>query len=216
MNEQEILDFLSHAETGALTDAMNLLHLDGWMEGIYPLPPDIRICGKAFTVQYERNPGPDSTVLNVFEIMELAEKGSVMVCSVPSKDAIVGENIMHATQACSLAGMVLDGVARDSGVIRRDQLPLFCRGFGIRLETACKITAVQQPVCCGGVRVRPGDYIVGDCDGVIAIRPEDAEAIIYQARRVSEVEAELERTIQSGQGMKAVSAVSAKKKKPFA
>ena len=47
MKEQEILDFLSHAETGALTDAMNLLRLDGWMEGIFPLPPDIRICGKA-------------------------------------------------------------------------------------------------------------------------------------------------------------------------
>ena len=216
MKEQEILDFLSHAETGALTDAMNLLHLDGWMEGIFPLPPDIRICGKAFTVQYERQPGPGAAILNVFEIMELAEKGSVMVCSVPSRDAIVGENIMHATRACSLAGMVLDGVARDSGVIRREQLPLFCRGFGIRLDTGCKITAVQQPVLCGGVLVRPGDYIVGDCDGVIAIRPEDAEALIFQAQRVAEVEAELEKTIKSGKGMKAVSAVSAKKKKPFA
>ena len=127
MKEQEILDFLSHAETGALTDAMNLLRLDGWMEGIFPLPPDIRICGKAFTVQYERQPGPGAAILNVFEIMELADKGSVMVCSVPSRDAIVGENIMHATKACALAGMVLDGVARDSGVIRREQLPLFCR-----------------------------------------------------------------------------------------
>ena len=216
MKEQEILDFLSHAETGALTDAMNLLRLDGWMEGIFPLPPDIRICGKAFTVQYERQPGPGATILNVFEIMELADKGSVMVCSVPSRDAIVGENILHAVKACSLAGMVLDGVARDSGVIRRESLPLFCRGFGIRLETACRITGVQQPVCCGGVRVCPGDYIVGDCDGVIVIRPEDAEAVIYQAKRVAEVEDELERTIRSGQGMKAVSAVSAKKKKPFA
>ena len=51
MTEQEILDFLSHAETGALTDSMKLLHMDGWMEGILPLPEDIRICGRAFTVQ---------------------------------------------------------------------------------------------------------------------------------------------------------------------
>ncbi len=216
MTEQEILDFLSTAETGALTDAMKLLHLDGWMDGILPLPEGIRICGRAFTVQYERRPAADAPAINVFEMMEMPEKGSVLVASVPSPYAIVGENIMHATQACSLAGMVLAGVARDSGVIRRVRLPLFCRGFGIRLETACKITAVQQPVLCGGVLIRPGDYIVGDCDGVISIRPENAEAIIYQAKHVAEVEAELERTIKSGQGMKAVSAVSAKKKKPFA
>ena len=212
MIEQEILDFLSHAETGALTDAMKLLHLDGWMDDILPLPEDARICGRAFTVQYERLPGPGIKALNVFEIMEQAEKGSVMVCSVPSRYAIVGENIMHATQANSLAGMVLDGKARDSGVIRRDRLPLFCKGPAIRLETDCKITAIQVPVFCGGILVNPGDYIVGDCDGVIALRPDSIEALIYQTQHVAQVEAELEQTIQSGQGMRAVAAVSAKKK----
>ena len=212
MTEQEILNFLSHAETGALTDAMKLLHMDGWMEDILPLPEDVRICGRAFTVQYERRPAADEPALNVFEMMEMPQKGSVLVCSVPSPYAIVGENIMHATLVNGLNGMVLDGKARDAGVIRREKLPLFCKGPAIRLETECKITKVQQPVFCGGILVRPGDYIVGDSDGVIAIRAEEAEKLIYQAERIAQIEKELEKTIQRGQGMRAVAQVSKQKK----
>ena len=212
MTEHEILDFLSHAETGALTDSMKLLHMDGWMEDILPLPEDIRICGRAFTVQYERQPSPEFPAVNVFEMMEQAQKGDVLVASVPSPYAIVGENIMNAVRVNGLAGLVLDGKTRDSGVIRRDRLPLFCKGPAIRLETECKIASVQVPVQCGGILVRPGDYIVGDCDGVIVIRPEDAERLIYQAERIAEIELELEKTIQSGQGMHAVAVVSKKKK----
>ena len=212
MTEQEILDFLSRAETGALTDSMKLLHMDGWMEDILPLPEDIRICGRAFTVQYERQPSPEFPAVNVFEMMEQAQKGDVLVASVPSPYAIVGENIMNAVRVNGLAGLVLDGKTRDSGVIRRDRLPLFCKGPAIRRERECKIASLQVPVQCGGILVRPGDYIVGDCDGVIVIRPEDAERLIYQAERIAEIELELEKTIQSGRGMHAVAAVSKKKK----
>lgn len=212
MTEQEILSFLSTAETGAITDAMKLLHMDGWMEGILPFSDDARICGRAFTVTYERRPAANVNALNVFEMMEMPEKGSVLVASVPSGDAMVGENILHACLVNGLNGMVLDGKARDTGVIRRDRLPLFCKGPAIRLETECKITAVQQPVACGGVTVYPGDYIVGDCDGVIAIRADEVEALIYQAERIAEIEKELEAVIQSGQGMHAVANVSKKKK----
>ena len=212
MTEQEILKFLSEAETGALTDGMKLLHMDGWMEGILPASEGLRICGRAFTVQYERRPAAEEPSLNVFEMMEQPDKGCILVCSVPSKDAIVGENIMHATQVNGLNGMVLDGKARDYGVIRRDKLPLFSKGPAIRLETECKITKVQIPVLCGGILVQPDDYIVGDDDGVICIRADEVEKLIYQVEHIAEIEKELERTIQSGKGMSAVAAVSKQKK----
>ncbi len=212
MTEKEILDFLSSVETGVITDAMKLLGLDGWMEDILPLAPDARVCGRAFTVQYERLPDSSTGTLNIFEMMETPSPGSILVLSVPSRHAIVGENILHAAVVSGLAGMVLDGKARDSGIIRREGLPLFCRGPAIRLETECKIAAVQTPVQCGGVVVRPGDYIVGDCDGVIALHPENMEALIYQAERIAAIERDLEQTIQSGRGMSAVAAVSAQKK----
>jgi regulator of RNase E activity RraA len=163
-------------------------------------------------VQYERRPAADAPAINVFEMMEMPEKGSVLVASVPSPYAIVGENIMHAAVKNGLAGMVLDGVCRDSGVIRREQLPLFCKGRAIRLETECKISTVQIPVQCGGVLVRPGDYIVGDCDGVIVRRPEEVEKLIYQAERIADIEAEMEAAIQGGQPMSSVAAISKKKK----
>lgn len=212
MTDSQIITFLAASETGALTDAMNLIQIDGWMSGIYPLGGDMKFAGRAFTVEFARDPAPDEPVYNIFEIIERARPGDVMVLSVPSDCAIVGENIMNAVVGQGLSAMVLDGMARDTGVIRRDRLPLFCRGSAIRLETGCKITRVQGPVVCGGARVNPGDYVVGDSDGVIAIASCKAEALIYQTERIVKIETELEYAIRNHLPMKTVAQISSQKK----
>lgn len=42
---------------------------------------------------------------------------------------------------------------------------------------------MNVPIVCGGVEVCPGDLIVGDCNGIIVIKPEDAEAVMEHARK---------------------------------
>ena len=41
---------------------------------------------------------------------------------------------------------------------------------------------------CGGVEVRPGDFIVGDCNGVIVLRPEEVETVLEKTRRKVEAQ----------------------------
>ena len=49
-------------------------------------------------------------------------------------------------------------------------------------------TDLMQPIAVGGATVRPGDFVVADDDGAVAIPPEHAEAVLAEARVISERE----------------------------
>ena len=53
-------------------------------------------------------------------------------------------------------------------------------------------------ICVGGIVVHPGDIVVGDQDGVVVIRPEDAEEIAKAAHGVVEKEAKIAELIATG------------------
>lgn len=42
---------------------------------------------------------------------------------------------------------------------------------------------MNVPVVCGGVTVNPGDIIVGDCNGVLVLRPEEIPSVLEKTRR---------------------------------
>ena len=79
--------------------------------------------------------------------------------------------------------MVVDGVATDILELRATGLPVFARG------TSCLTTKrihhaqsdVNIPVMCGGVQVRPGDWVLGDDNGVIVLSPAALEGVLDQA-----------------------------------
>ncbi|MGE4352490.1 MAG: RraA family protein [Oscillospiraceae bacterium] len=208
------ISFLKNTETGAITDAMNLIGVAGWMENIYPANPEMKISGKAFTVQFSVVRDPGQETYNMFEVFDLCEPGDVVVISAPNKGAVVGENMMHALTNKGLAGMILDGRTRDWGVIMNAGIPHFSCGPAIMLPANFRITAVQVPVLCGGVVVEPGDYITGDIDGVIAIPKSRIDDVIYQAEMVAEVESELEQALNQKLEMCEIVSVSKKKKSP--
>ena len=72
-----------------------------------------------------------------------------------------------------LGGLVIDGPATDRIGLAKLGFPVFCTGFS-PVTTLCKGTngEVNVPVQCGGTVVHPGDIILGDADGVIALSPE--------------------------------------------
>lgn len=212
--ETERLHFLRRAETGAITDAMNLLKIDGWMEDIFPAQKNAKICGRAFTVQFSVVRDPEQRTFNLFSVFDRCKPGDVVVVSADTNGAVVGENMMHAMANKQLGGMVLDGRTRDWGVIARMTIPHFSRGPAIRLPENYKITAVQVPILCKGAVVEPDDYIVGDCDGVIAIPQKRIDDVIYQAEMVSEVEAKLEDGLNRSLSMDEIIEISSVKKSP--
>lgn len=210
--EESRLDFLRKAETGAITDAMNLLKIDGWMEDIYPVQKNAKICGRAFTVQFSTIRSPKQKTFNMFSVFDLCKPGDVVVVSADTNGAVVGENMMHAMANKHLAGMVLAGRTRDCGVIAKMKTPHFSCGPAIRLASNYKITAIQVPILCRGALVEPGDYIVGDCDGVISIAQKSIDDVIYQAKMVADVEERLEEGLNRGLSMDEIVKISAGKK----
>lgn len=214
MNENERIRLLSEAETGPITDSMNLIGIGDWMDGILPISKNKKVCGRALTVQYSECKANQRSYM-IYEILDIAKPGDIIVISSGSNGAIVGEKIMHAMLNLKLGGMVLYGMARDYGHIKKMGIPLFVKGRSIRMAPANhKITDYNVPITCGCTQVKPGDYIVGDIDGVIVLKEEDVDNVLFQLEKVIEIEKRMDLALQAGCTMREFMVLSKSKKIP--
>ncbi|KAG9401498.1 hypothetical protein AC1031_009358 [Aphanomyces cochlioides] len=143
---------------------------------IRPLWTPPRIAGPAFTVKL---PHGDNLMLHV--AMYEAPPGSVVV--VESGDvsfAAIGGNVARIAKERGIAGLVLDGVARDLVEIRDLEFPVFARGIVPFPGTKTQRGLLNQRVVCGDVQVDAGDIIVADEEG-IAVVPHAEQESIFQA-----------------------------------
>ena len=90
-------------------------------------------------------------------------------------------------------GVVIDGAFRDLQGCRQAGFPIFARAVTPGSAGKERLGELNVPVICGGVEVCPGDIIVGDCNGVLVLKPEEAEGVMERARKKIEAE---ERTIR--------------------
>ncbi|MEY9775096.1 RraA family protein [Arthrobacter sp. MW3 TE3886] len=114
-----------------------------------------------------------------------------------------------AATAQGAAGVVVDGVATDILELRATGLPVFARG------TSCLTTkrvrsagsAVNVPVRCGGVQVNPGDWVLGDDNGVIVLSAEAAADVLGQALASDAAEPALLARIAASEPLESVLAI---------
>jgi 4-hydroxy-4-methyl-2-oxoglutarate aldolase len=183
------------------------LHEAGGRVGAMPsqikaISAQMRVCGPAVTVH---SPGGDNLWLH--RAIYVAKPGDVLVVSVSQAYdfGYWGEIMSCAAQARNLGGLVIDGCVRDGAILADFGLPVFARGLCIR-GTGKDFGArgwINHPTLFGGLTVHPGDLIVGDTDGVVAILRARAEEIVdasqARERKESAVIARLrkgERTIE--------------------
>lgn len=110
------------------------------------------------------------------QILDEAPAGSVLVYVLENGLEIAGMGNLMATTAKvrGLEGAVIDGAARDVEEVTRIGFPIFSRAISPATSVGRYVSVAKQvPVTCAGVLVRPGDYIVGDSDGVVVV-PQDA------------------------------------------
>lgn len=97
-----------------------------------------------------------------------------------------------------IVGLVIDGAVRDSDEIAELKFPIFSRG---RNPSATKKTdpgEIDLEITCGGVRVRHGDMIVGDCDGVVVIPQEITGEMPRLVAEVAEREEAIRKQMDQG------------------
>ena len=94
-----------------------------------------------------------------------------------------GEVLTTAAQARGLSGLVIDGGVRDITEIQAHGFPVFSTMIALRGATKSRTGSIRAPIQCGGVLVEPGDWVVGDADGVVVV-PEATLADVINAGRV--------------------------------
>ncbi len=75
-----------------------------------------------------------------------------------------------AAEVAGVVALVIDGTVRDVAAIERHRFPVFARGVALRGSTKSGPGSVGSLVVLGGVAINSGDWLVGDIDGVVAIR----------------------------------------------
>ena len=162
---------------------------------IKAIDPDCALIGRALTVR--SRPG-DNLMLHV--AISRARPGDALVVTV---DGFIeaggwGELATVAAQLRGIKGLVIDGAVRDVAAIRRLGFPVFSRGISIKGTTKRERGELNHPICIGGVQVNPGDFVVGDGDGVVIVPQNEIEQIIVKAHEIKQRERQMLRELSEG------------------
>jgi regulator of RNase E activity RraA len=144
-----------------------------------PLWPCPRIAGPAYTV---RCCAGDNLMLHA--AIYRAPPGSVIVAEAGDLDyALAGGNVCAVAQRNGVAAFVLDGVVRDLVEIRDLRFPVFAKGVTPKPGTKKLVGSLGESVTCGGVRVAPGDMIVGDEEGIVVVPQAELFTVLTAGRK---------------------------------
>jgi len=189
--EEQIREILEQVSAANLSDS---LHRGGVLQGIRPLFPGMRMLGRAVTVR--TYPGDWAKPVQAIDV---AEPGDVIVIDAGGVGpALWGELATHSALQKGLAGVVIDGALRDSDDIISLRFPAFSRLVMPNAGEPKGFGEIGVPVTVGGVRVDPGDWLLGDGDGVVVLPRTMATEYGNRAMDVLEKENRIREEIKEG------------------
>ncbi len=153
----------------------------GTLDGrIAPLAPSMRLAGPAFTIEVRAGDN-----LMIHTAMAMARPGDVLVIDGKGDRscALMGSIMINACKKLGLAGVVIDAAVRDTEELRELGFPVFAVGANPNGPTKFTPGRINWPISCGGIAIAPGDLIVGDADGVVAIERDKAASLLAPAAR---------------------------------
>jgi 4-hydroxy-4-methyl-2-oxoglutarate aldolase len=154
-----------------------------------------KLCGPALTVRCASGDN-----LTLHHAVAQANPGDIIVADVGDfGDAgHWGEVLAVAAQSRGVAGLVINGGIRDIAALTQRQFPAFARSVSMRAATKRLMGLINEPIVCGGVRIQPGDLLVGDEDGVVAIGRSMLSDVVDRAQKRKATEAELMKRLNKG------------------
>ncbi len=192
---------LAEHSTATISDALDRLGRPGSLLGIAPLFDGARMCGRAFTVRYVPAGSPPGSV---GDYLDNVEPGQVVVLDNAGRiDCTVWGDILTAMAADrKIAGTVIDGVCRDVTRALTSGYPIFSRGRFMRTgKDRVEVAEVGAPVSIGGVKVRPGDLLIGDADGVVVVASEVEDEVLEICVQIASREASILAEVLAGTGI---------------
>lgn len=194
----DIVTELSRFATSGISDALDRLGIAGQAAGIFPVTPNARTAGRTFTGLYQPVDVAGGTV---GDYIDDVPPGQVVVLDNAGRtDATVwGDILTMVASRRGVAGTVIDGVCRDASRSHEVDYPVFSRGRWMRTgKDRVQMIGIQCPVVLGRVRVRPGDVLIGDEDGVVVV-PRDREGEVLDAvLAIERAEQSIREQVQNG------------------
>ena len=162
---------------------------------IRQMVPGTRLAGRAFTVRCL--PGDFAAVLRA---IDRAKRGDVLVIDAGGSERVtaLGGTSSLAAKTRGLAGAVVNAACRDLDEIRAMKFPVYALGVSVRGTLRNHPGWLQVPVSVGGTVVEPGDFVVGDADGVVVVAKRRLAQVAKKALAQKDTERERERQVSSG------------------
>lgn len=152
---------------------------------IKPVDYRMKLCGPAFTVRCAPR---DNIMLQL--AINYAQPGDIIVVSGGEYEEAgsFGDVLANACLAKGIGGLVTDSGVRDSLQLRELGFPVFSLSVCIKGTVKETLTSTNDPIVVGGELIHPGDIIVGDADGLVVVRREEALEVakLSQAREDAE------------------------------
>ena len=174
---------------------------------IAPLDRASRLAGVAVCLEGVSEDSSDrSPALSSFEIDRRMAEAAVLVIAMNGHrtSAAVGGLMCLAARRRGCAGFVVDGGVRDAPEIIELKMPTFCR-YVTPLNSGGRwqLTRADAEIALPGqvasrVSVSPGDFLIGDGDGLVVIPQAIAEQVIAWAEQLAEIEQAITRRIEAG------------------
>lgn len=191
--EEDLFEAFNRVSTCNISDAF---HKQGVMFGILPqsLAHRQKMVGRALTVQTTNGDWAKPV-----EAVDRAKEGDVIVVDVGGAPvAVWGELASHSAMVMGVKGIVIDGAVRDIDDIRDLGFPAFSRTVAPCAGEPKGYGGIGIEITVGGQRVRTGDWIVGDENGIVVIPKESAVEVANRALDVHERENRTREEIERG------------------
>lgn len=168
---------------------------------IQPLLPSMTVVGRAMPVLiadvFEAGTKPFGKLT---EALDALQPGDVYLARRATTDcAAWGEIMTAAARTRGAHGAVIDGYHRDTSKVLEQKWPVFSRGaYAQDAGTRASVLDYGVPIEIRGVRINPGDLVVGDRDGVLVIPYEIEDEVLERALKKATTENEVRRAIENG------------------
>ena len=200
--DSRLVSQLLAVSTPNVSDALDRLGIEGAPQGILPIYPCAKIAGPAATLKVVPfGQAEESIVLGTLRAIVKGGAGSILVVDgsenphINSFGGVAGATAKHN----GLVGCVSDAVVRDVDEYKVYGMPVYCKGIAqqsVRGRSAC--AGYGMEIRLGGVRVRPGDYILADDNGTVVIPHERVAEVITFAQKVRATEERVIAEIRAG------------------